>query len=292
MWRAPIQPEIDKKPFWAEKRRFFSDLQEAEQYTHFLLGKKSAPAERYVNFDNVIKTVWVQLRESLARYRAAIGARNEALAQQRAWLGDLRGKRVLEIGCGEGSLLTLEIAAAAEEYVGVDLEGSKIRRLQEKLDAQGLKSARAIQGDVLGMSGCLGQFDVIYSCSVLHAFPDIDKAAQGLQALLRPGGRIVAWEPMNTGPAVRLVRGLYRPFQPDRMFHYPLRCEDVQRWGSHFTLAGVRGFLGWSKWGYPIYILPGGRRLGARLGSWLCTYDSRKNSVKGCHQIVMLLLRQ
>lgn len=234
--------------------------------------------------------IWVKLRKSLALYRAAIGARDDALAQQRKWLGDLRGKRVLEIGCGEGSLLTLEIAGAAEEYIGVDLQASRICKLQTKLEAGCLKNARAIQGDIFEMSRSLGQFDVIYSCSVLHAFPDIDKAARRLRTLLRPGGRLVAWEPMNTGLAVRFVRGLYRPFQPDRKFHYPLTCGDIRKWASYFTLADICGLLGWSKWGFPIYMIPGGQKLGVQVGRWLRKWDSRKKNVRGCHQVLLLLV--
>jgi len=49
-----------------------------------------------------IERAWVWLRESLARYRAAIGERDEAVALQREWLGRLEGKRVLEIGAGQG----------------------------------------------------------------------------------------------------------------------------------------------------------------------------------------------
>lgn len=237
-----------------------------------------------------LRKIWFQFRKSLARYRAAIGARDDALAQQREWLGDLRGKRVLEIGCGEGSLLTLEIAGAAEEYIGVDLQASRICKLQAKLEACSLKNARVIQGDIFEMSRSLGQFDVIYSCSVLHAFPDIDTAARRLRKLLRPNGRLIAWEPMNTGLAVRFARGLYRPFQPDRRFHYPLTGGDIRKWEAHFTLAGIRGLLCWSKWGFPIYMIPGGQKLGVRIGRWLRKWDLRKKNVRGCHQVLLLLV--
>lgn len=237
-----------------------------------------------------IERAWVCLRESLARYRAEIGARDEAVALQRAWLGELGGKRVLEIGCGAGNILTMEIARAAGEYIGVDLQEDRVRKLQDKLEAAGLRNARAIPGDVLRLGRRLGRFDVIYSGSVLHAFGDIDEAARALRELLRPGGVLVAWEPMNSGWAVRLARGLYRPFQPNRKWHYPLSVADVRRWGEHFRLEGARGLLGWSKWGYPIYLLPGGRRLGVQLGKWLRRWDSERTGVRGCHQVVMRLV--
>lgn len=237
-----------------------------------------------------IERAWAELRESLARYRAEIGVREEAVALQREWLGDLRGKRVLEIGCGAGNILTMEIAQAAGEYVGVDLQADQVRRLQEKLAAAGLAHARAQTGDVLKADGTEGVFDVIYAGSVLHAFADIDGAARVFRRLLKPGGVLVAWEPMNTGWAVKLIRGLYRPFQPNRKWHHPLTLSDVKKWGDHFSLGGTRGLLGWSKWGYPLYLLPGCRSLGVWVGRQLSRLDSGRKSLRGCHQVVMRLV--
>lgn len=195
-------------------------------------------------FMSWIERAWVRLRESLARYRAEIGVRDEAVELQREWLGDLRGKRVLEIGCGAGNILTMEIARAAGEYVGVDLLEDRVRKLQERLQAAGLEQARAQAGDVLAMDGSMGRFDVIYAGSVLHAFSDIDGAARALQGLLKPGGVLVAWEPMNTGWAVRLARGLYRPFQPNRKWHHPLRVSDVGKWRGAFPAGGSERVAG------------------------------------------------
>lgn len=231
--------------------------------------------------------IWVRMRESLARYRAEAGVRDEAVRVQREWLGDLRGKRVLEIGCGAGNVLTMEIARASGEYWGVDLAAERVEKLEKKLKAAGLDQARAVAGDVLEPGWAEGRFDVIYAGSVLHAFADVERAAEALERLLKPGGVMVAWEPMNTGWAVRLARALYRPFQPNRAWHHPLRVKDVERWGAHFRLEGARGFLGWSKWGYPVYVMPGGRRLGAWLGRRLRWWDEGRRGLRGCHQVVL-----
>ena len=236
-----------------------------------------------------IERAWVWLRESLARYRAAIGERDEAVALQREWLGRLEGKRVLEIGAGAGNVLTMEIARACGEYLGVDLLADRIGKLQLRLEGAGLAHARAVAGDVLAEDWQHGRFDVIYAGSVLHAFADIERAARVLRDRLKPGGVLVAWEPMNTGWAVRLARGLYRPFQPNRAWHHPLTVADVEKWGQYFQLEGARGFLGWSKWGYPLFVIPGLRRLGVWLGRRLRVLDRSRGSLRGVHQVVLRL---
>lgn len=244
-----------------------------------------AGAERMMRW---VERAWIRLRESLARYRAEIGVREQAVALQREWLGDLRGKRVLEIGCGAGNILTMEIARAAGEYLGVDLAGDRVERLGRKLEEAGLGHARAVEGDVLDENWPHGVFDVIYAGSVLHAFADIDLAAQRLRRMLQPGGVLVAWEPMNTGWAVRLARALYRPFQPNRRWHHPLTPGGVEQWGRHFRLEGARGLLGWSKWGFPLWLL-GLRGLGVWAGRRLRGLDAGRTGLRGCHQVVLRL---
>lgn len=231
--------------------------------------------------------MWQRMMRSLAEYRAATGEREEAVRVQWEWLGDLTGKRVLEIGCGAGNILTMEIARRSGEYLGVDVQADRVAVLRKKLEAAGLRHARAEMQDVLAESWPCGRFDVIYSGSVLHAFGDIDRAAACLRRMLVDGGVIVAWEPMNTGWAVRLVRALYRPFQRNRAWHHPLTVADVERWGKHFRMEGVRGFLGRSKWGYPLFVTPGFRWLGVWLGRKLRRLDEGRKGVEGFHQVVM-----
>lgn len=234
-----------------------------------------------------IERVWKWMMRSLAEYRAATGERDEAVRVQWEWLGDLAGKRVLEIGCGAGNILTMEIARRSGEYLGVDVQADRVAVLRRKLESAGLRHGRAEAQDVLAENWPWGRFDVIYSGSVLHAFGDIERAAACLRKMLAEGGVIVAWEPMNTGWAVRLVRALYRPFQRNRAWHHPLTVADVERWGRHFRMEGLQGFLGWSKWGYPVYVLPGLRGAGGWVGRKLRTVDEGRRGVRGFHQVVM-----
>lgn len=236
-----------------------------------------------------VERVWQRMMRSLAEYRAAVGERDEAVRLQWEWLGDLAGKRVLEIGCGAGNILTMEIARQSGEYLGVDVQADRVAVLRRKLEAAGMRHARAEVQDVLDENWPWGRFDVIYAGSVLHAFGDIDKAASSLRGMLAEGGVLVAWEPMNSGWAVRLARALYGPFQPNRAWHHPLTARDVARWGAHFGLIGAQGFLGWSKWGYPLFVLPGGRRTGAWVGRKLRRLDAGRKGLEGWHQVVFAL---
>lgn len=96
-----------------------------------------------------VEGVWKWMRRSLAEYRAATGERDEAVRVQWEWLGELAGKRVLEIGCGAGNILTMEIARRSGEYPGVDVQADRVAVLRRKLESAGLRHARAEVQDVL-----------------------------------------------------------------------------------------------------------------------------------------------
>jgi ubiquinone/menaquinone biosynthesis C-methylase UbiE len=66
---------------------------------------------------------------------ASVKDAGSAEARALAALGDFDGKRVLEIGCGDGRLTWL-YAGRAEEVLGVDTEGESIREARRALPDQ------------------------------------------------------------------------------------------------------------------------------------------------------------
>jgi SAM-dependent methyltransferase len=237
---------------------------------------------------------WKQLRECFARYRREIGLLEEAVNFQKHWLGDLSSKRVLDLGAGDGNVLSMYIARSCKQYVAVDLSARRIGILQEKLRQAGLAEAIAEVRDAMAEDWPHGEFDVIYSSSVLNAFRDTESAIQMLKKRLNTGGIVVAWEPLKTSWLNIFLRSVYRPFQPDRSWHWPLTREAVRTYAREFHLKAVCGLLGWSKWGFPLYLCPWLRRVGIAIGRRLARLD-RKRAVRlggglwGCHQAVFVL---
>ncbi len=102
---------------------------------------------------------------------------------------DLRGKRVLDVGCGMGRFA--EVAASyGAEVVGVDLSVA-VDAANGNLGS--LLNTAFLQADVFNLPLKEGSFDFIYSIGVLHHTPDTHAAFARLPRLLKPGGRIVIW---------------------------------------------------------------------------------------------------
>lgn len=211
--------------------------------------------------------VWRRLR---GRALGAIGPaqQDRILDRHRQWMGDLAGRKVLELGCGRGTRLSRWLAETAGEYHALDLSAQSIatlkRRLRKQLGRAG--RARLVAGDFLDDGWQQGGFDLIYAKSVLHHFEFLDPVLERIEAKLAPGGQLVTLDPVATWAPMRLVRGLYRPFQTDRDWEFPFDHQALAQIESRFRTRDSLGIFGAAKWAMPLALLSPalGRRLGDR----------------------------
>ena len=101
-----------------------------------------------------------------------------------------QGKRVLEIGCGIGSDAE-QFARHGAEYVGIDLSAQSVDMCRQRFDLFGLSGEFYVMdgADTLALAS-LGQFDLVYSCGVLHHYPDIDTVIDNIHHALLPDGEL------------------------------------------------------------------------------------------------------
>ncbi len=87
-------------------------------------------------------------------------------------LGDVRGLRVLDAGCGDGALAR-RLAGLGGEVAGLDRRGGDLR------------------GDIRRLPFCDRRFDAAVCVLVLHYLDSPREALGELARVLRPGGRLV-----------------------------------------------------------------------------------------------------
>jgi len=105
-------------------------------------------------------------------------------------LGDVRGQRVLDAGCGSGYLARL-LAAKGAEVVGVDHSAKllEVARHEEKKLLFGVKYLQADLGRLSPLAEAA--FDIVVSNVVLQDVVAFDKAFREFHRVLRPGGRLL-----------------------------------------------------------------------------------------------------
>ena len=98
-------------------------------------------------------------------------------------LAPVAGERILDLGCGDGTL-TLKLVERGARVLGVDSSPEMIAAATSLgLDARVMDATRL---------EFTGEFDAVFSNAVLHWIHDADAVIAGVHRALKPGGRFVA----------------------------------------------------------------------------------------------------
>jgi SAM-dependent methyltransferase len=148
-----------------------------------------------------------------ARWRATtLGTVTEALEQRRilALVGSVDGKRVLDLGCGDG-LLTATLATHGARAVGIDVDRSALHAAVARMDTTRSGSARFVQGRIERLPFGDDTFDVVTAVTVLCLLPDRATAVREAARVLRPGGRLIIGDlgRWNAWAARRRIKGWF-----------------------------------------------------------------------------------
>ena len=111
------------------------------------------------------------------------------------WMAPLRaedfvGREVLELGCGNGSLLVHAVRWQPQRLVGIDL-GASVETARSNLRRTGFAACEIVQDDLAKFQS--DGFDIVYCIGVLHHLKD---PRAGFAAVVRntnPGGRFHCW---------------------------------------------------------------------------------------------------
>jgi SAM-dependent methyltransferase len=113
---------------------------------------------------------------------------------------DVHGKTVLEMGCGNGSLLVHMADWSPAFLEGVDL-GESVRSAQDNMSRLVFKPWRITQADMTRFRSSQ-PYDLVYSIGVLHHLKDPKLGLDAVIANTRSGGRFHCWVYAEEGNGV------------------------------------------------------------------------------------------
>ena len=173
---------------------------------------------------------------------------------QVALCGDVRGKRLLDVGCGNG-YFSREMAHRGARVTGIDLSARMIEHAKRhEADAPLGIEYQVLDAAALANSFAPRSFDMATSCLALQDIPSVAKVFQGVRSLLRPGGRFVASiaHPCSDTPFRVWERdgsGNKRWLCIDRYFDQGPLQYSWSGWGSDFTTEAIHATLEqWVDW--------------------------------------------
>ena len=139
-------------------------------------------------------------------YERLMGRWSRVLAGQLlAFAGVADGERVLDVGCGTGSLtFALPRAAEVSGVRAIDVSPVFVEEARRRNTDPRITIA---EGDACAIPFPDGWFDRALSLLVLHFVPEADRAVAEMCRVVRPGGVVAAavWDHLGGMPAMRMM---------------------------------------------------------------------------------------
>jgi magnesium-protoporphyrin O-methyltransferase len=164
-------------------------------------------------FDRTAAQAWARLTSTapVGRVRATVRAgRDRMRSTLLSWLPeDLRGRRILDAGCGTGAL-AVEAARRGADVVAIDLSPTLVSLARERLpESLGMGHIDFRSGDMLDPA--LGEFDHVVAMDSLIHYRATDIVAALSRLAARTSHSIVFTAAPRT-PATMLMLGVGRLF--------------------------------------------------------------------------------
>lgn len=153
-------------------------------------------------------------------------------------LGELRGKKILELGCGAGEG-SVYFAKRGAEVTATDLSAGMLQ-LAEKVARRHGVSLATRQCAAAPLPFPDATFDIVYAANLLHHV-DIEPTLAEVARVLRPGGVFASWDPLAHNPLIKVYRHLATEVRTHD--EHPLRMSDLRLFRRLF--AEVRHETTW-----------------------------------------------
>lgn len=122
---------------------------------------------------------------------------------------------ILEVGAGRG-FFTKKLQEFSRKVIGIDINPEAV--------SQGVTPKLKVM-DVVNLEFPSGSFDKIYCCHVIEHIPDIERAFQEIERVLKPEGSVLLVYPWE------LFRGAGAIWTSLILFKNPFRCGEVHLHG-------------------------------------------------------------
>ncbi len=157
-------------------------------------------------------------------------------------LAIVKGLNVLDYGCGWGES-SVEYYLAGANVTGIDVSGRFIEAANESFIAKGFDSNRYefIKMDAHKLQFADESFDFVVGDGILHHL-DASIALSEIYRVLKPGGKVILFEPLAGHPLLKLFR-LLTP-QARTIDEAPLTAHDLSAYSEQKAWSPAHDFCG------------------------------------------------
>lgn len=137
-----------------------------------------------------------------------------------------KGKVCLDYCCGLGDSSVNLYKHGASKVYGIDIADNELKTAKGKVEKEGFDASGFVVGDAEDTPFDDNTFDLIVCIGVLHHL-DTTKAFPELYRILKPGGKVIAFEALAYNPAIQLYRNLTPHLRTDWEKDHILSMKDI-----------------------------------------------------------------
>lgn len=114
------------------------------------------------------------------------------------------GDKALDLGCGNGVFLSV-LAPMCEKLVGIDISVDMINDCSKTMERLGITNVNLINATSEKIPFPDNEFDVICLVDVIHHVEHLRESVLETHRVLKPGGKLLVFEPNKYNPALALL---------------------------------------------------------------------------------------
>jgi SAM-dependent methyltransferase len=153
-------------------------------------------------------------------------------------MGDLRGKRLLDIGAGLGES-SVYFALQGAQVTMTDISPGMVQTGRELARRYGVE-VEGIVAEAEGLGVAAETFDFVYIANTIHHVRDRDALFQKIHRALKPGGRFFSYDPLAYNPVINVYRRIATKVRTED--ESPLQLADLRLARKYFPSVQHREF--------------------------------------------------
>jgi SAM-dependent methyltransferase len=154
-------------------------------------------------------------------------------------LGDLRGKTVLDLGCGSGENI-IPLAARGACVLALDISPDLVALAQQRVALAGLETSVQV-GSAYETGLPDHSVDIIFCIALIHHL-DIGRVRNEMQRILTARGQIILKEPIRFSQSYARLRNLLPAPEDASEYEHPLTKDEFAALTGPFDVDGTRYF--------------------------------------------------
>ena len=223
--------------------RFLIFIIESSEMPHTIKNWEQAEIKRSASEATHLNAIDLRASEKqLARYLDPPADAYNPLEYSYHLLGDVRGKTILEYGCGSGAN-TLALARRGAYVIAIDISWDLIRVARQRLLVNGITSGvDLLVGSAHELPLPDESIDIVFGIAILHHL-DLALSAREVKRVLVKKGRAIFQEPMRDSKMLKLIRSLI-PYQAADVspFERPLTTIELMEFAKGCSSYHYRAF--------------------------------------------------